>query len=83
MNIEFYQGDGLNGPFGYCQGVFINWFLNYDNALDFSLEEDDEWDFDDHGEMAEECELEFKLRESLENPKPVLTQIKLELLNKK
>lgn len=62
MNIEFYQGDGQEGPYGYCKGIYVNWFLD-EGKLDFSLEEDFDWDEEEFGEMAEKCELESNLRD--------------------
>jgi hypothetical protein len=76
MKIEHYQGDGRDGPFGYCQGVFIKWLINEEDEFDFILEEDHEWDIYESGDMADECDLEYALRkwieEEGEKPNPVV-----------
>jgi hypothetical protein len=40
--IEMYQGDGENGPFGYIDGWFVNWYREAgDDRLLFWLEAED------------------------------------------
>ncbi len=45
--IEIYQGDGGDGPFGYIDGWFINWYLEAgDDRLLFWLEAEDGYEGD-------------------------------------
>jgi hypothetical protein len=55
MIWDYHQGDGARGPFGYVDGWFVDWFLDSDGNLAFTLTRDAE-DRDEPESSEDEAE---------------------------